>query len=241
MSFVTKDSGKRVVFDSGFNRDVQEGKPRYDLIPTNILKRLADLYARGAEKYGPDNWHKANSPEEYQRFIASGFRHFEQWRAGETDEDHAMQAVWNIISYEWHMERLAREKADLLDMCPDCQGSGESGLGFTQACATCDGSGGVPKPWEGAEAFARQTNGPMLEPGVRWNPPGLKMTHDPRLDLPRGPIPEELKVEHLLYQTGDSDAPDSILDANGVVVLGLCRRCGLAEGDLGPYCEGEDD
>jgi len=28
--YITKDSGKRVEFKSGFNRDVQEGKPRYD-------------------------------------------------------------------------------------------------------------------------------------------------------------------------------------------------------------------
>jgi hypothetical protein len=48
------------------------------------------------------NWQLANTPEEYQRFIASGFRHFEAWRRGEEDEDHAMQACWNIIAYEWH-------------------------------------------------------------------------------------------------------------------------------------------
>lgn len=31
--FKTKDSGKRVKFDSGFQRDVNTGKPRFDLIP----------------------------------------------------------------------------------------------------------------------------------------------------------------------------------------------------------------
>lgn len=102
MNYKTKDSGERVLYDSGFNRDVTTGKPRYDLIPHELLYRLAMVYTRGAEKYGDDNWHKANSEEEYQRFIGSGFRHFEQWRAGEEDEDHAMQCVWNIIAYEWH-------------------------------------------------------------------------------------------------------------------------------------------
>ena len=48
-NFVTKDSGKRVSFDSGFVRDVQEGKPRYDLIPHELLTRLAELYTRGDE------------------------------------------------------------------------------------------------------------------------------------------------------------------------------------------------
>ena len=103
MSFKTKDSGARKLFDSGFNRDIDYGKPRYDLIPSELLKRLGELYARGAEKYGDYNWQKANSEEEYTRFIASAFRHFEQWRAGDTDEDHAMGAIWNIIAYEWHL------------------------------------------------------------------------------------------------------------------------------------------
>ena len=102
MIYKTKDSGKRIDYNSGFRRDVQEGKPRYDLIPYELLKRLAELYARGAEKYGDDNWQKANSEEEYRRFINSAFRHFEQWRAGEQDEDHGVAVIWNIISYEWH-------------------------------------------------------------------------------------------------------------------------------------------
>ena len=100
--FITKDSGKRVTFKSGFNRDIAENKPRYDLIPPNILKRLAEVYTRGSFKYGDNNWQKAETEEEYQRFVGSGYRHFEQWRNGERDEDHAMQAVWNIIAYEWH-------------------------------------------------------------------------------------------------------------------------------------------
>lgn len=101
-NYETKDSGERVTFESGFNRDVQDNKPRYDLIPPELLRRLADVYARGAKKYGDDNWQRASSDVEYQRFIASAFRHFEAWRAGQEDEDHAMQCVWNIIAYEWH-------------------------------------------------------------------------------------------------------------------------------------------
>lgn len=102
MNYETKDSGERVTFESGFNRDIATDKPRYDLIPPALLKRLAEVYARGSIKYGDNNWQKANTEEEYQRFIASGFRHFEAWRRGEEDEDHAMQACWNIIAYEYH-------------------------------------------------------------------------------------------------------------------------------------------
>jgi hypothetical protein len=47
--------------------------------------------------------------------------------------------------------------------------------------------------------------------------------------------------EHDLYKTGDSDAPESIKDSNGEVVLALCRKCGRGESELeedGGHCPG---
>lgn len=44
-------------------------------------------------------------------------------------------------------------------------------------------------------------------------------------------------MSHDLYKTGDKDAPAAILDRNGAVVLGLCRRCGQGEADLTPTCD----
>ena len=100
--YETKDSGERVEYESGFHRDSTKNKPRYDLIPPELLKRLAELYARGAEKYGDNNWRLATTPEEINRFKASAFRHFMQWQSGEEDEDHASATLWNVIAYEWH-------------------------------------------------------------------------------------------------------------------------------------------
>ncbi len=104
-AFVTKDSGKRVEFKSGMRRDTQENKPRYDLIPLFALKRLAELYTRGAEKYGDCNWQLASSPEEMQRFKGSAWRDFVQYMNNESDEDHAMATIWNIIALEYFKER----------------------------------------------------------------------------------------------------------------------------------------
>lgn len=104
--FQTKDSGKRIGFDSGMVRDTDEGKPRYDLIPVLPHKRLAELYARGAVKYGDRNWQNANSQEELARFKASAERHFMQWKAGDTDEDHAIAVVWNIYAAIWLADKL---------------------------------------------------------------------------------------------------------------------------------------
>lgn len=96
--FTTLDSGKRKLYPSGMNRDITTGKPRYDLIPLPMLKRLAELYARGADKYGDRNWELANSPEEITHFKAAAWRHFAQYMDGDTSEDHLIAAVWNLFA-----------------------------------------------------------------------------------------------------------------------------------------------
>lgn len=93
--FIIKDSGKREEFKSGAVRDTQDGKPRFDLIPPHALKRLADVYMRGANKYSEWNWFTGIP---FQRCIASAMRHIESFRRGETDEDHLAQSVFNLMA-----------------------------------------------------------------------------------------------------------------------------------------------
>lgn len=109
VKFVTKDSGERAQFDSGMVRDTQDSKPRYGLIPLGPLKRVAELYARGAEKYAARNWEQANSVDELERFRESAFRHLMQLLASETDEDHGAAVVFNVFAIMWLEERLATE------------------------------------------------------------------------------------------------------------------------------------
>jgi hypothetical protein len=109
-AFVTKDSGERVNFPSGMRRDTDTGKPRYDLIPRFMLRRVAELYARGAVKYGDDNWQLANSETELTRFQASAFRHFIQWLDGERDEDHGAAVFFNIAAAEHVRAKLEEQK-----------------------------------------------------------------------------------------------------------------------------------
>ncbi len=98
--FVTKDSGDRVEFDSGMKRDTQVGKPRYDLCDKGMYKRWAELMGRGADKYGENNWRKANSKSELERFKASAERHLISWLNGEEDEDHGAAVIFNIAAHE---------------------------------------------------------------------------------------------------------------------------------------------
>lgn len=101
--FTTKDSGNRQEFDTGSVRDTQTGKPRFDLIPTGPLKRLADLYARGAEKYDDNNWQKG---QPISRVYASLFRHLIAWREGERSEDHLAAVAWNAFAIMWYEDNL---------------------------------------------------------------------------------------------------------------------------------------
>lgn len=113
--FVTKDSGERVDYASGMRRDVDTGKPRFDLcIPEGLpyreqlLTRFAALMGRGAEKYGSRNWELADSEEELARFKASAMRHFMQWYTGERDEDHAAAVLFNLTAAETLRWKLGR-------------------------------------------------------------------------------------------------------------------------------------
>ncbi len=106
MEYVTKDSGKRVEYPSGLRRDLQEGKPRYDLIYEPFLTDFANLLTRGAEKYGANNWMLADSIEELDRFKASAYRHFVQFMRGDLDEDHKSAVAFNLAAIQMMMDKL---------------------------------------------------------------------------------------------------------------------------------------
>ena len=115
--WATKDSGERIDYASGMRRDINDGKPRFDLLTPygipfedQMLTRWAALMARGAKKYGARNWECANSIEEYQRFQDSAFRHFIQWLTGEEDEDHAAAVLFNVAAAEALWWRLMNDE-----------------------------------------------------------------------------------------------------------------------------------
>jgi len=108
-SFVTKDSGQRESFDTGAKRDTQEGKPRYDLIPPGPLRRLAMLYARGAEKYDEHNWAKGMP---MSRCVASLLRHVYQFIKGDKDEDHGAAIIFNVMCIMYYEDTGRKELDD---------------------------------------------------------------------------------------------------------------------------------
>lgn len=101
----TKTSGKKKKYGGGYHRDDDENKLLFDLIPLEMLERLAGLYTRGAKLYGRDNWRLATGDEAMQRFRDSAWRHFVQYMKGDDDEDHASAIMWNIIALEYHKNK----------------------------------------------------------------------------------------------------------------------------------------
>lgn len=123
--FIVRDSGARESFDSGMVRDTEDGKPDYTLLPREFLKRFAMHLTLGAKKYGRENWRKASSEAEMERFKRSASRHFQQWLDSFEDkedlyargystqdidtifaEDHMSAVAFNLAAAEFVKGRL---------------------------------------------------------------------------------------------------------------------------------------
>lgn len=91
--YITRDSGERQDFNSGARRDISTGKTRPDLISPKARKRWGDLMARGAEKYGANNW-TLGMP--MTRFLESAHRHLLAYELGDRGEDHLSAVLFNI-------------------------------------------------------------------------------------------------------------------------------------------------
>jgi hypothetical protein len=136
--FTTKDSGKRMSFDSGMVRDTQEGKTLYHLIFSGpMLERWAGLLTRGAAKYNEDNWMKAEGQAEYRRFKASAARHFVQWMRGDTDEDHAAAVFFNLNGAEYVKGKLEAAGHTAVPILSDARPSKRTRRRQSRSMATC--------------------------------------------------------------------------------------------------------
>lgn len=117
MEFEVKDSGKREQYTSGMVRDTVDGKTNYALVYDGpMLRRWAEHITKAAmTKYGKRNWMKASGEPELERFRESAARHFAQWMAGETDEDHAAAVIFNLNGYEYLKDKLekGRDSVDI--------------------------------------------------------------------------------------------------------------------------------
>ncbi|MEG6507069.1 dATP/dGTP diphosphohydrolase domain-containing protein [Nitratidesulfovibrio sp. 1201_IL3209] len=72
------------------------GKPRYDLIPPEAQHALAEVFTRGAERYGERNWEAGFSAG---RLIGALDRHITAYKAGQDkDRDSGMPHLWHVLA-----------------------------------------------------------------------------------------------------------------------------------------------
>ena len=108
MEYGIKDSGKRIDMGAGMTRDTEDGKIDYTLILDGpMFDRWAEHLTKGAKKYAARNWmqiQKGTRKEieaAMERAKRSFLRHSRQWLRGDTDEDHAAAAMFNMNMVEY--------------------------------------------------------------------------------------------------------------------------------------------
>jgi len=80
------------------------GKPRWDLLPFDVLNDLAMLYAKGAEKYEDRNWEKGM---DWSRVFGAMLRHAHAfWERDDIDEEtgmgHIIAVIWNAMALAFY-------------------------------------------------------------------------------------------------------------------------------------------
>jgi hypothetical protein len=89
--------------ETGDEVKLDHGKTRWSLIPRDFLRALADLYTKGAVKYGPHAWRVG---ADWSRFMDARDRHLDAWDQGEDycpkdGQHHLVAAAWNCIALWW--------------------------------------------------------------------------------------------------------------------------------------------
>jgi len=80
-------------------------KPRWDLLPLDIIEEVVRVLTFGAKKYKEHNWQKVENGK--MRYFAACFRHLTSWSKGEdvdseTGCSHLAHAICSLIFVMWH-------------------------------------------------------------------------------------------------------------------------------------------
>lgn len=79
----------------GAERESNNGRGRFDLLPYEAIENLAKWYEDGSKKYSPRNWEKGLS---VQDCINRMIRHSLKAANGWVDEDHLAAVMWNAAA-----------------------------------------------------------------------------------------------------------------------------------------------
>ncbi len=77
--------------DTGNFQKHDDGKSPWSKFPWRGAEMVMTIMKFGAYKYGWDNWRKAKTPEERQRFVDAAFRHMKADSIGETVDEESQE------------------------------------------------------------------------------------------------------------------------------------------------------
>lgn len=85
-----------------------EGKPSPSLVPAELIYEISEILAFGADKYGPNNWRKANPPK-MTRVLDSALRHIYAWADREDDDEesgknHLTHAITQLMFLRYYQK-----------------------------------------------------------------------------------------------------------------------------------------
>lgn len=107
-----QSSGEIREFVTGAVRDSAEGKPAMELLPWELLMRVAKLYGEGASKYGANNWRRGQPQD---ACLGSLQRHLTKYQLGMTDEDHLSAVIFNALSI-MNVDEYFKDNPDLYNI-----------------------------------------------------------------------------------------------------------------------------
>lgn len=111
---ITSDVNKKEALAQGGAR-FDKGKTRVDLIPSEVLLELGEIYRMGAEKYDSSNWRKGMK---WSKVYGPLLRHlYKAWLGKEhcdpeSGRPHIYHAVWNVVALAFYMTRPEYAKFD---------------------------------------------------------------------------------------------------------------------------------
>ena len=74
-------------------RSDDSAKLDFTLVDLDMIERFARHLTAAVPSKGRDNWRRASTEEDVQRFRASAWRHFVAWQRGEIDEDQLRKVI----------------------------------------------------------------------------------------------------------------------------------------------------
>lgn len=94
-----------LVRERGEGRKDDAGKPRWELLPWDVVASVVRVFTLGAKTYGDFNWQEVKNAR--SRYFGAAMRHLTSWWEGElrdpqTGESHLAHAMCCLLILGWH-------------------------------------------------------------------------------------------------------------------------------------------